>query len=247
MFLIAAGFLLAYVAVYNKRKRRYSEEKQSMQYNFTQQLLQSRLEMQENTFSMVSEEIHDNVGQILSLASIQLSMAIIKNDCSEITLKGIKENVDNALNDLRNIAKNLNGNYLQQLSLSEFLNRAEDQITRNGYIQCNKTISGEEKELSLQKKFILFRILQECFQNVIKHANASSIKIEVKYDADGLKLIFNDNGKGFHADTLPPDSPPKGLGLQNMQSRVALINGVIIINSLPNQGTTILISIPYEQ
>jgi signal transduction histidine kinase len=247
MFLIAAGFLLAYVSVYNKRKRRHSEEKQSMQHTFTQQLLQSRLEMQEHTFKMVSEEIHDNVGQILSLASIQLSMAIGKMDTSEVTLKGIKENVDNALNDLRNIAKNLNGNHLQQLSLLQFLNRAEDQITRNGFIHCHKHIKGEEKEICLQNKFILFRILQECFQNVIKHADASAIKIEVKYDHDGLKLIFNDNGKGFDMEHQTHHQPSTGLGLANMQNRVALINGVININSLPNQGTTIHISIPYEQ
>ena len=247
MFLIAAGFLLAYVVIYNKRKRKHSEEKQSMQQLFTQQLLQSRLEMQEHTFNTVSEEIHDNVGQILSLASIQLSMSIGKADTSEITLKDIKENIDNALNDLRNIAKNLNGNHLQHLSLSQFLNRTEDQITKNGFISCEKVITGEEKEISLQKKFILFRILQECFQNVIKHANASAIKIEIKYETEGLKLIFNDNGKGFDPEKQTDNQQSKGLGLANMQNRVGLINGIIIINSLPNQGTTILISIPYEQ
>lgn len=247
MFLIAAGFLFAYVAVYNKRKRRHSEEKQNMQQHFTQQLLQSRLEMQEHTFNTVSEEIHDNVGQILSLASIQLSMAIGKADTSEITLKDIKENVDNALHDLRNIAKNLNGNHLQQLSLLQFLNRTEDQITRNGFICCDKIITGEEKEISLQKKFILFRILQECFQNVIKHAEASSIKIEIRYEPEELKLTFSDNGKGFPTDKQPGIPQTKGLGLANMQNRIALINGVITINSLPNRGTTILISIPYEQ
>jgi signal transduction histidine kinase len=246
MFLIAAGFLLAYVSIYNKRKRRHSEEKQSMQNAFTQQLLQSQLEIQEQTFNTVSEEIHDNVGQILSLASIQLSMAIKKYGQAKMNLPEIKENVDNALNDLRDIARNLNGGYLQQLTLLQFLERSKDQISRNDFIRCETEITGEEKEISLQNKIILFRILQECFQNVIKHAKATLIKIEVSFDSDDLRLTFNDNGSGFDTGKQSENNL-RGIGLQNMKNRVGLMNGILKINSQPNEGTTILISIPHEK
>lgn len=246
MFLIAAGFLLAYVNIYNKRKRRHSEEKQSMQHAFTQQLLQSQLEIQEQTFNTVSEEIHDNVGQILSLASIQLSMAIKRYGQTKMNLTEIKENVDNALNDLRDIARNLNGGYLQQLTLLQFLERSKDQISRNDFIRCETEICGEEKEISLQNKIILFRILQECFQNVIKHAKATLIKIEVSFDAEDLKLIFSDNGCGFDTGKQRENNL-RGIGLQNIKNRIDLMNGILVINSQPNEGTTLLISIPHEK
>lgn len=246
MFLIVAGFLLAYVSIYNNRKRKYFEEKESMQIAFTNQLLESKLEIQEQTFHTISEEIHDNVGQLLSLASIQLSMALRNNDPTGVTLHEIKDNVDNALNDLRNIARNLNGGYLQQLGLVQFLERSKTQISKNDFIICELAIHGTEKEICLQNKIILFRILQECFQNVIKHAKANAIQIDVLFDEQQLNVIFKDNGKGFKMEQQH-NEVPRGIGIQNMKNRIDLIKGNLTFDSAANIGTTITLNIPYEK
>lgn len=246
MFLTVAGFLLAYVSIYNRRKRKHFEEKQYMQRAFLNELLESKLEIQEQTFNTVSEEIHDNVGQILSLASIQLSMAIQGKDSTEATLLEIKENVDNSLHDLRNIARNLNGGYLQQLSLLQFLEKSRIQISKNDFLICEVMISGEEKDICLQNKIILFRILQECFQNVIKHAKATTVTIKVLFGEAILNLIFKDNGKGFDTEKQR-NEPPGGIGIQNMKNRIDLIKGSLNIQSTAETGTIICLNIPYEK
>ncbi|RQO29963.1 hypothetical protein DBR32_13695 [Taibaiella sp. KBW10] len=244
MTLIVVGFLLAYVAIYNKRKKKHIEEKDKMQLAFSAQLLQSQLEIQEQTFQNISEEIHDHVGQLLSLASIQLQMVLHNQEQSEVTLNEIKENVDTSLADLRSLAKNLNGGYLQQLSLTAFLQHMQKQLGRNNYMQCQVEIQAEEQALPVQHKIILFRILQECFQNVMKHAQATLIEIRVTYDeVKALTINFKDNGKGF---ITAPDTI-KGLGLQNMQHRIALLQGTLHIESEPSKGTLIHLNIPHHE
>lgn len=239
MTLIVVGFLLAYVAIYNKRKKKHIEEKAFMEQAFSEQLLQSQLEIQEQTFRNISEEIHDHVGQLLSLASIQLQLVLQHKDHSEVSLKEIKENIDISLADLRSLSKSLNGGYLQQLSLADFLGHMQKQLNRNNYINCQVQIEGKEQALPVQHKIILFRILQECFQNVMKHAQASRIDIDIHYqESPALDISFRDNGIGFMPEA------GKGLGLHNIHHRAALLQGSSSINSTPQQGTIIHLNIP---
>jgi signal transduction histidine kinase len=111
-------------------------------------------------------------------------MLIQHPEKAKIELAEIKENIDLALEDLRGIARNLNGSYLQQISINEFLQKQRRQLNKGGQHLCEMYTSGTEKNIPVQHKIILFRILQECLQNIIKHAQATEIILRTAYTED---------------------------------------------------------------
>ena len=235
-------FLLFVLIWYRTRRNRHIRERGLMQATFKQEILQSRLEMQEQTFNSISQEIHDNVGQLLSLAKVQLSIAEQNNQTDKGLMTDIKNNISSALNDLRDIAKSLSTERIQQLAISQAIAQQLQRINRLGFIKCLSKTDGEERYIDEQKKLILFRIIQEILQNIIKHAAASQIETLVKYNVESIEISITDNGLGFNTNKVES----KGLGLQNMISRAKLIHAQLNIHSQLHQGTTITIKLPYE-
>ena len=216
-----------------------------LERNFSEQLLQSRLEIQETIFRSISEEIHDNVGQLLSLASLQLNL--IRSDERKVALSDIKENVHCALNELRYLARNINGTHLQQLSLYQFMNNQQEKLNRTTSLRCELYCKGQEVLLASDYKVMIFRLVQECIQNSLKHAQASLLKLTLDFEhADGFVIIIADNGKGFNPDMLVGNFLP-GLGLKNIQHRIALLKGTHHIESSAENGTIINLTIPYGE
>lgn len=242
ILLLAAIFILVLVINYNHRKRKYILEKQTMQSIFQQQLLQSQLEMQEQTFNTISREIHDNVGQILSLAKVQLNIIEQSDSVDKSLLIDAKESVSKAMTDLRDIAKSLNSERIQVSSLPEITAHELLRINRSGIMLTSFNIEGQEQIIAEQKKLIIFRIIQETFHNILKHSEAKNIDVIFYYDSDQLKIDITDDGKGFDKDLL---TKKDGLGLQNIINRAALIGGEAHINSIIKKGTNITIISPY--
>ncbi len=236
---IAIVFLMLY---FQKKKFQYAKEKGELEKQYGEQLLQSRLEMQEQTFETISDEIHDNVGQLLSLAKLQLSI-LEQNEISDKSLiTEIKGNVGNALTDLRDIAKSLSTSRIQELSLLQAVEQELQRIGRAGVIVCKVAVTGNEQQIAEQKKIIIFRIVQESLQNILKHAQATTINVEFDF-SEQLNIIIEDNGVGFSAGEKVKIET--GLGLQNIVKRATLINGEATINSIINNGTKITLTIPY--
>lgn len=238
MSLVVVGFIISYVRLFNTRKKRHLEEKEQMKENFHLQLLHSKLEIQEQTFTEISKELHDNVGQLLSLASLQLSMA----QQQAIPLEKIKQNIDTALGDLRNISKSLNGEYIQKFSIAEFLQNIKNQLDGFEGIDFQIEQIGERSTLPIPKKIILIRVLQEAIQNIVKHARATLLRVIID-NSDGqiLKITVADNGIGFDVKKAELRN---GLGLSNMQKRIESLNGTITFHSRPSEGTEIFIHTP---
>ncbi|QNN43898.1 sensor histidine kinase [Pedobacter roseus] len=236
---IAIVFLMLY---FQKKKFQYAKERGELEKQYGEQLLQSRLEMQEQTFETISDEIHDNVGQLLSLAKLQLSI-LEQNEISDKSLiTEIKGNVGNALTDLRDIAKSLSTSRIQELSLLQAVEQELQRIGRAGIIVCKVAVTGNEQQIAEQKKIIIFRIVQESLQNILKHAQATTINVEFDF-SEQLNIIIEDNGVGFSAGEKVKIET--GLGLQNIVKRATLINGEATINSIINNGTKITLTIPY--
>ncbi|MCX2493104.1 ATP-binding protein [Pedobacter sp. PF22-3] len=235
----AIVFLMLY---FQKKKFQYAKEKGELEKQYGEQLLQSRLEMQEQTFETISEEIHDNVGQLLSLAKLQLSI-LEQNEIGDKSLiTEIKGNVGNALTDLRDIAKSLSTSRIQELSLLQAVEQELQRISRAGVIVCKVEVMGSEKHIVEQKKIITFRIVQESLQNILKHAQATTINIGFDF-AEQLNITIEDNGVGFSAGEK--EKMETGLGLLNITKRAKLIMGEATINSEINNGTKITLTIPY--
>lgn len=242
VLLIAASFIFMLVTYANNRKKKFFEEKKLLQQVFSEQLLQSKLEMQEHTFNSISREIHDNVGQVLSLAKVQVNIMEREVNASAM-LADLKDNLSKAMLDLRDIAKGLNSDRIKLCGLAELTNHELQRISRVGSMHTSLFTEGTEQNPSDQKKLIIFRIIQESLQNILKHAEARSIRVSFYYEQDRLRCEIKDDGIGFDPALA---NGKESLGLQNMISRATLIGGNVTISSQMNQGTIITINSSYD-
>ncbi len=220
-----------------------SKEKQLMRATFDKQLLESKLEIQEQTFGMISQEIHDNVGQILSLAKVQLGIMEQKQSVDGILMGNVKESISLAMTELRDIAKSLSSERLQQMSLLDSISQEIRRINRTGFIKIGLDVHGMEKKVPDQHKLIAFRIVQEGLQNIIKHAGATDVQVTIRYTEEIVHITISDNGIGF--DTEKELNKRDGLGLQNILSRAKLVGGRADIKSSPGAGTKLEIHMNY--
>jgi two-component system, NarL family, sensor kinase len=243
LFLLLNGFILAFVFLYLKKQRLHNDEMLKAKSEFEKQLLQSQLEIQEQTFNIVSQEIHDNVGQVLSLAKVQLNIMEEQDTMDKSKLAEVKLTVTHAIRDLRDIAKALNTERLRNFSMLESVEEVISRINRMGFVTITMTIVGEMRGFHDNNKLFLLRILQECFQNVLKHAAASQVVIIFTFGECDVNVSIRDNGIGF--DTGVVAGQKAGLGLSNMRSRLGLVGGRLNIDSGVNTGTHIEISMPY--
>lgn len=230
--------------IFNRKNELNRKEKEIMRAAYDKIILQSQLEIQEQTFSVISSELHDNVGQILSLAKVQVNIMDERNELDREMLMLVKDNISKALRDLRDIAKGLNSDRIQTMSIYDTVEEELDRINRVGILRAAISKDGQECRLEDQKKLILFRIIQESIQNCIKHAAASELIVSFSYMPGRLKVCVKDNGKGFDQQEVLARS--RGMGLGNIARRASLVGGEAFIESILNTGTSVHISIPYE-
>lgn len=236
---------LVIISYYNNKKLLVEKEKIILKENFERQMMQSQLEVQEQIFNHVSQEIHDNVGQVLSFAKVQIHVMEQQGDTSVSSLKDVKDSIATAMSDLREIAHSLNSQRIQQYSLEELVRRELTRAARTGVLQTGFIMTGDARELSVNEKLVLFRIVQEGLQNIIKHANATSIDIGLSYQSNLLLLEIRDDGVGFALNHGNGQSI--GIGLQNMKQRMSLINGSMELQTVVGKGTFIQLKMPYEK
>lgn len=229
---------------YNYRRRQTAREKKEMQAIFDKQIAQTRLEIQEQTFAYLAEEIHDNVGQLLSLAKIQLSSFKEGEAIDFPLLHDARENVARSLQDLRSLAKGMHGGHIRAFNIRKAVDEEVQRITRMGILTVSVTSEGDERKIGDDRQLILFRIIQECLNNCLKHAKASNVNIGFLWSAAQLRVRVRDDGDGFDAErTLKQHG---GLGLQNILNRARLTGGSSEIKSRPGEGTVVTVQIPYQ-
>jgi len=235
---------LVMLAYYNFRRRQTAKEKKEMQAAFEEQLQQARLEIQQQTLTYLAQEVHDNVGQILSLAKIQLSSFKEGDPVDFPLLHDARENVARSLQDLRSLARNLHAGQIRSFDIRKAVEEEVQRITRMGAISVSVTSEGAEHEIGDDKQLILFRIIQECLNNCLKHAGATSVNIGFSWYPNQLRVRVRDDGQGFDAETALRRS--SGLGLQNILNRARVTGGSGDIRSRPGEGTTVTVQIPYK-
>jgi len=106
--------------------------------------------------------------------------------------------------------------------------------------------SATAEQLRSEQKIVLFRVAQESLTNVVKHAQASQVKVALHTLKHVVQMQIRDNGQGFSVDTKDPGRRRKHLGLLGMQERVRLVNGQFAVTSAPGQGTTVCVEIPFR-
>jgi two-component system, NarL family, sensor kinase len=244
--LLIVSFIVIFIALYQKRHIRYLKEKQLLQNQFAQTLLQTQLEIQEQTLKNISQEIHDNIGQVLSLAKLNINtMNCDEPVALQVKISDSKHLISKAIQDLRDLSRSLNTDYVVEMGLLRSVEYELELIKRTGTIETLFRIEGKSFRLEQQQELILFRIVQEVLHNIIKHAKATLIDVFVQFEPAMFTLIVKDNGIGFDASKLEAaDYSGFGLGIRNMHNRAAMINTNFTLSSGPGEGVTILLQLP---
>lgn len=248
-FLLLAGFMIFFIVINRFRINRHIMEKKNMEITFRQTLLQTQLEIQEQTLKNISQEIHDNIGQALSLAKLNLNTMPPTNDeALQQKVLNSKELVSKAITDLRSLSRSLDTDYVQEMGLQRAIEYEMEMIRKTGTIETNMIVEGTLFRLEKQKELILFRIVQETFNNILKHAGAKAINVHISYETNAFALIIKDDGKGMNLESLNEGENNKfGLGIRNMNSRAKLIGADFTMNSKIGDGTEVKIVLLNEK
>lgn len=245
LLMLALGiFMTIIVYRYQQRQNSYFRDIKSLKISHQNSLLQSQLEIQEQTFQNISREIHDNIGQKLTLAKLHLNT--LAYDSKDEIISRVTDSVlmiSEAITDLSDISRSMNSEILLNNGLIKALEFEAAQLLKSGKYKISFSATGNPVFLDSNTELLLFRIAQEAVANIIKHADATVITILLHYDNTLLTMAITDNGKGFRLD-----ENHFGTGLSNMKKRADTLKASLAISSSPNGCTEIKIEIPlYEK
>ena len=236
-------FITTIIYRYQQKQNAYFKDIETLKASHENALLQAQLEMQEQTFQNISREIHDNIGQKLTLAKLHLNT--LNLDDKEKALMQVTDSVDmisEAINDLTDISRSMSSEIILNNGLIKALEFEAAQLKKSGVYSISLSTTGNTVFLNANTELVLFRIVQEAINNIIKHARATIIDIHLHYAEAWLTMEINDNGKGFNSA-----ENQYGTGLQNINKRATMLKGKFEISSIINTGTKFKIEIPlYE-
>ncbi|WP_126972016.1 sensor histidine kinase [Gynurincola endophyticus] len=231
---------VVFIFQFRERKIKHDVEKKRMHDQFDVQLLHSRVKTQEDTMRFIGEEIHDSVAQKITLATIY-THKVGMNPISvplQPELDNILKVLDDAIEELRELSKNLTDQRLQEADIVSLLQTEAERIISTG--RC-KAILEVNIHIPLKPttKIFLLRIIQEFIQNSLKHSKCNVIKIVLTEHSDHFQLKIEDDGIGFDTN----DNKNKGSGLNNMRRRTQMLGATYIFDSQLNKGTSLIIKI----
>ena len=248
ILLVFMGGIIVFIFQYHRRKLVYEKEKALINEQHIQDLLNTKLEIQEHTMQDIGREIHDNVGQRLTLASLYTNQLSYQGQYPDINerIEAIGKIINESLDELRSLSKTLTNATSEMSELKELIE--QECVRVNGLNICVATCTFPDTEIRFSttlKNFIL-RILQEFIQNSLKHARCTRIGLTFANDEAGLTVTACDDGQGFDSSGYKA-GPEKGIGLSNMKKRAELIGADFSFNSEPGKGTQMCIFIPADK
>lgn len=196
------------------------------------------METQEQERKRIAEDLHDSLGHLLSTAKMNLQTF---PEAQKHLMENPLELLNQASAEIRNITFNLMPKTLEEEGLVPALNELALKVKNACHIMVNLQVFGAENiVLEKQEQFNIYRIIQEAVNNILKHAAATEINIQLIRNDDQLSIMIEDNGKGFDKKEIFR----KGRGLSNISTRAQWLEGEVVFDSHPGRGTTITIEIP---
>jgi signal transduction histidine kinase len=228
-------------AIKNQQIQQLEQEKKLL-------MMSSMIEGQEAERKRIAQDLHDGLGGLLSSVKAQLNL--IQHQVSQLESIDMYQKasnmIDHASTELRRIAFNMMPSALTKLGLREALEDLADTLRNDHQLDVDLQIFGLNGRLEETQEIMLYRILQELSNNIVKHANASKVLIQINRTDNELFLVVEDNGKGFDPHLTKIDGDI-GVGMKSLQSRVNFLNGDLDIGSETGKGTCITIHIPLDQ
>lgn len=202
------------------------------------------LEAEERERQRIARDLHDGVGQMMSAAKMNLSAfesnVSLHNDQHQTSLAKIMSLVDESCKEIRQVSHNMMQHTSMKKNLAVAVQDFLDKIDTKA-LNVQLSTEGMEERIDPNTEIILYRVIQECVNNVIKHADATRLDISMVKDSEGLSITIEDNGKGF--DVTQRDQF-EGIGLKNIHTRVDYLKGTVDIDSSPGRGTVVTLQVP---
>jgi len=243
IILCMVAFIVFMLLSYRKRQIGYSRNIEQLKLDNERTVLCTQLEIQEQTFQNISREIHDNISLSLTLAKLHLN-TLDWNDKEKSSDK-IESSINllsQSIASLSDISKSLNADIIIQQGLLKAIEGELQYIRQVDIFNVDFELAGTPVYLDNQKELIIFRIVQEAFNNIIKHSSASNAKLFLKFNTEKLILSISDDGKGFETERAVSNN---NAGLKNMEARIKMLNGHMQIKTEPGMGTILSFNIPF--
>jgi two-component system NarL family sensor kinase len=207
---------------------------------YEQKLKEVQLEMQAQIFREISNEIHDNISLHLNLCKLQLLSLNFRKPADMIEKLNSSINlVSRTITALSNISKGFDPEFIPAYGLANAIENEVKHLETTEMFKMDFRVTGTSSVMVHPTDLILFRIFRESINNIIKHANATSIEIVLIFRDDLFECSISDNGIGIN-----PEKLTRGCGLRNMEKRAYLLGATLEINSVPGSGTQIKILLP---
>lgn len=239
--------ILLGISIYRRRKLQqqatFQKELMAQQHSATKAVM----EAEEHERKRIAQDLHDGVGQMMSAAKMNLSTFennIHVNDIeTKNSLNKIINLVDESCREVRSVSHQMMPNALLKNSLAAALNLFVEQIDTR-LVKVHLFTEGVESKIESNTEIVLYRVIQECVNNVLKHANASEIDITVIKDEYEVSVSIEDNGNGQLTQKM---AEGEGIGIQTIKARVVYLNGLVDFNSEPGKGSVVSLQIPLNQ
>jgi len=223
-------------------------ELETIKLNHEKALLATQLEIQEETFLKISREIHDNISLGLTLAKLQLNTFLDKKDNTEINLYSTIDLISKSLIEMNDLSKSLDGEQMLMFGLNQAIESEVGVIASTGIYSIEYELTGEIVFLNPDIELILLRIIQESLNNILKHARARTIVVELIFEEELLRMKISDDGRGFDLEATKARRGIRRMaGLKNLEDRVKSIAGELDMFSIHGVGTTINIKLPINE
>lgn len=232
--LIMSFFVVAMVVLHRQRQIQNRQKIDQIKTEHEKTLLNIENEIQQETLTHIGRELHDNIGQLLSLAKLNFGSAKPeKHSEGKVILNQI-------IKEVRGLSKTLNIDWVESISLADFINQELGKIQATGFCETTLENSMEDFNLTKDQKLVLIRVTQECLNNAIKHASPDKIDVKIYQNGKGKVIRIIDDGKGFDQTVQS-----QGSGMTNLKKRMETIGGEFHLTSVVGKGTEIKLLLPF--
>jgi signal transduction histidine kinase len=242
IFIAFISAIVVYIRQYRIKKKEHNTMLQTQLEIHQKELLSTQLEIQLQTMQHIGREIHDNVGQKLTLASLYTQQLAFENKAPLVkeSIENVSKIINESLSELRELSRSLTDNSIETNTIYQLISQEVKKIKDLNLCSITFECNQKHNDLAYTQKAILFRIVQEFLQNSMKHAQCQSIAIQLNFNLDNVQLLIEDDGKGFDASKINTT----GIGLANMQKRTEMIGGTFVLESNLNKGTQLTVILP---
>jgi len=186
----------------------------------------------------VARELHDGLGQSLTGVLLLVDAAARERDGARETIEDVREAVRASLEEVRRISRDLRPEALDDLGLVRALEALSQTVTVHSGLRVRRRLPDRLPRLTLEQELVVYRVVQEALTNVVRHAGADRVELDVAVRGEHLRARVTDDGRGFVVD-----SEPDG-GLTGMRERALLVGGRVDVGSAPGRGTTVTLEVP---